>query len=323
MRKQVGRAALCVLALGGVGAAPLPQSYHVILGQAGEGKGPDGNSIFIDAPRGLILVDTGRHPEHRDKLLAYAKNRGRPIVAIVNTHWHYDHTTGNREILAAYPRAEVIASRAVDGRLYKDFIAESRRNTKEYLASGKATEAQKAEIKRAFAVMDDPSALRSPRPVDRSGPRRIGGRMLQVHLAKYAASEGDVWLYDPRAKVAVVGDLVVGIVPFMDTACPDGWARALDEVAKVPFTTLIPGHGEPMSRADFLQWRTAYNNYLKCGRSTASMKSCAEGWLRDAAKFVDDKHRAYVDEAAAYYIETRLRSSPQEQQRFCPPLKKS
>ena len=25
-------------------------------------KGPDGNSIFLDAPQGLILVDTGRHP---------------------------------------------------------------------------------------------------------------------------------------------------------------------------------------------------------------------------------------------------------------------
>ena len=66
-------------------------------------KGPDGNSIFIDAPEGLILVDTGRHPEHSAALLAYARERGRPIAAIFNTHWHLDHSTGNTEIRAAFP----------------------------------------------------------------------------------------------------------------------------------------------------------------------------------------------------------------------------
>ena len=64
----------------------------------------------------------------------------------------------------------------------------------------------------------------------------IAGRTLDVHLAKFAASEGDVWIYDPKTRVVVVGDLVVDIVPFMDTACPDGWSKALAEVARVPFT---------------------------------------------------------------------------------------
>ena len=31
-------------------------------------------------------------------------------------------------------------------------------------------------------------------------------------------------------------------------------------------------------------------------------------------------HAAYVGEAAAYYIDTRLRSSPEEQQKYCKPL---
>jgi hypothetical protein len=41
------------------------------------GRQPYGNSIFLDAPEGLILIDTGRHPAHQQKLLAYAKARGR------------------------------------------------------------------------------------------------------------------------------------------------------------------------------------------------------------------------------------------------------
>src|SRR3954469_23268964 len=86
-------------------AAPGTPGWHLIPGQIDpQGrKGPDGNSIFLDAPQGLILVDTGRHPEHSAPLLAFARARGRPIAAIFNTHWHLDHSTGNTEIRAAFP----------------------------------------------------------------------------------------------------------------------------------------------------------------------------------------------------------------------------
>jgi hypothetical protein len=36
--------------------------------------------------------------------------------------------------------------------------------------------------------------------------------------------------------------------------------------------------------------------------------------------FIPDSHREYVREAAEHYITTRLRSSPEEQQKFCKPL---
>jgi glyoxylase-like metal-dependent hydrolase (beta-lactamase superfamily II) len=151
----------------------------------------------------------------------------------------------------------------------------------------------------------------------------IAGRQLDVHLARFAATEGDVWIYDPKTHTAIVGDLVVGIVPFMDTACAEGWSKALDEVAATPFTTLIPGHGAPMNRADFLTWRKAYNDFVDCGHSTVDKKECVGGWEREAAKFIDPEHRDYVRGAAEYYIDTRLRSSPEEQQKYCEPLRAS
>jgi hypothetical protein len=45
--------------------------------------------------------------------------------------------------------------------------------------------------------------------------------------------------------------------------------------------------------------------------------------MKDAAEFIDSDHRDYVSEAADYYLTTRLRSSPEEQQRYCKPLKAS
>jgi glyoxylase-like metal-dependent hydrolase (beta-lactamase superfamily II) len=75
------------------------------------GRGPDGNTIVFDAPEGLVVVDTGRHDWHSAAILALARERGRPIVAILNTHWHLDHSSGNGRIKAAFPDAPVYTGR--------------------------------------------------------------------------------------------------------------------------------------------------------------------------------------------------------------------
>jgi glyoxylase-like metal-dependent hydrolase (beta-lactamase superfamily II) len=150
---------------------------------------------------------------------------------------------------------------------------------------------------------------------------KIGGRKLDVHVAPFAATEADLWLYVPDKRLAIVGDLVVDIVPFMDTACANGWRKALDEVEATPFVTLIPGHGAPMDRPQFLMWKQAFGNFVDCGRSAKPKEDCVAGWKRDAAPFVDPAHSAYAAEAAAYYMDTRLRSSPEEQQKYCKPLR--
>lgn len=310
-------AALAACANQGDAKAP---AYHFIPGQVPADKGPDGNTIVLDAPNGLIVVDTGRHPEHSAAILAYAKARGRPIAAIINSHWHLDHTTGNYDIRQVYPHAEVYATNAIEGAL-DGFLNRDRAQVDKMLASPKVPSAQKAELLRGRSVIDNPDRLRPTRPVLKSAKMKIAGRTLDVRVAPFAATEADLWFYDSKIKLAVVGDLVVGIVPFMDTACVDGWAKALDAIAKVPFTTLIPGHGEPMTKADFLQWRTAYNNLVACARSSAEKKACIAGWQRDAARFIDAGHKAYVDEAADYYIDSRLRASPAEQQHYCKSLK--
>lgn len=299
-------------------AAPAAPNWHLIPGQVDpQGrKGPDGNSVFLTAPQGLILVDTGRHPEHSAALLAYARERGRPIAAIVNTHWHLDHSTGNTEIRAAFPNAPVYASTAIEGAL-TGFFVESRRRTEQALAAGQIPESARAEIRRAFDTMDHPERLRPTRPVTRSGTMTIAGRRLQMNLAAYAATEGDVWLYDPAARLAIVGDLVVGPVPFMDTACAESWRAALDRIAATPFATLIPGHGEPMDRPAFLAWRAAYNAFVDCGQSDRPRADCIAGWRRDAARFIPAGSERVVESLAGYYIDSRLRASPEERMRYC------
>jgi glyoxylase-like metal-dependent hydrolase (beta-lactamase superfamily II) len=295
-------------------------AYHLIPGSVPlDFRGPDGNSILLDAPDGLILVDTGRHPAHAEKLLAHARQRGRPIAAIVNTHWHLDHTTGNLDVLQVYPQVHVYATTAIEGAL-KGFLGRNREQADAMLADPKVPTEQKAQMLRGRYRVDHPDTLRPTVPVTASGRMKIAGRNLDVRATRFAATEADIWLYVPEEKLAIVGDLVVDIVPFMDTACPDGWKRALDEVAATPFITLIPGHGAPMNRNQFLRWKGAFDSFVDCGRSMRPKDECVADWKRDAAPFIDAEHQTYAAEAAAYYIDTRLRSSPEEQQKYCRPL---
>jgi len=310
------------LALTLLGALASAEPYHFIPGAVPLDTGPDGNSIVMDAPRGLIVFDTGRHPDHARTIIDYARARHRPIAAIVNSHCHLDHTSGNWDIRQAFPNVDVYASNALEGAL-ATFLKDNHASTDKMLADPKTTPAQRDQLLRDSAVVDHPERIRPNHVITHSVRVNIAGRSLDVHLSRFAATEGDVWLYDRKTRVAIVGDLVVGLVPFMDTACAKGWSKALDEIAATPFRTLIPGHGDPMTRADFLTWRAAYNRFIDCGISNAPKQQCIDDWERSAAKFIDGQHRDYVRAAAAYYIDTRLRSSPEEQQRYCKPLKAS
>src|SRR5262245_23071668 len=77
-----------------------------------EGQGPDGNSVLFRTRDGFVLVDTGRHDWHVDTLMDFADRADRPIVAMINTHWHLDHSSGNGRVRARYPDVQLYASNA-------------------------------------------------------------------------------------------------------------------------------------------------------------------------------------------------------------------
>ena len=115
---KFGMAAI-LLASAASAASPKAEPYHLIPGvvPTNDWQGPERQYDRLDAPDGLIVFDTGRSPDHRAGILDYAKQRGRPIAAILNSHWHLDHTTGNLDLRQVYPRADVYATTAIDGAL--------------------------------------------------------------------------------------------------------------------------------------------------------------------------------------------------------------
>jgi glyoxylase-like metal-dependent hydrolase (beta-lactamase superfamily II) len=272
--------------------------------------------VILDTSHGLVVIDSGRHPAHAARILDRARKVGKPIIAVINTHWHLDHTTGNREILAAFPSARIVASGAAAGAL-QGFLARSAELTRKQLADPATDEQARQRLTRALAIMGDRAALVPARPVAGDGPIRIGGRRIELRLASNAATEGDLWLLLPDEQLAIVGDLVVGPFPFFDTGCEEGWTTALDAIERASWTTLIPGHGAPMDRVDFGRWQQAFAAVLDCAHSSRSAADCAAAWERDAAGFFTEVERPSVRELAVYYVDEVLRAPPEKRMAYC------
>lgn len=264
---------------------------------------PDGNSVVFDAPDGLVVVDTGRHRWHREAILALASAQGQPIAAIVNTHWHLDHVSGNPDLRLAYPDLRVFASNAIDGAL-GGFLAASARDSAKHLDDPQIPESLREDIRGDLLTIENGAALRPDLEIEESGTRSIGGRTFGVNLVRDAVTAGDVWLYDEANRVAVLGDLVTLPVPFLDTACPTGWRAALREVGDVPFEVAVPGHGSPMSRLQFEQYRGAFDAFIGCSGSTRAADDCATQWVDSVESLLEDgatgKPRA--TRLAEYYV---------------------
>lgn len=272
------------------------------------GRGPDGNTIIFDAPEGLVVVDTGRHVAHSNAILAYAHERGRPIAAIVNTHWHLDHSSGNGRLKAAYPGARVYTTSAVDRVIAPGgFLARNAESVRGM--SAELTPVQREEVQIFLDTMAESQVLRPDVVIDRSQRMRLAGRRLDVHVTNGAVTDADVWLYDRRTRVAVIGDLVTLPAPFFETACPQRWREALDGVWATPFEIAIAGHGEPMTRDQFNAWRGAYGAFVDCVGSDAEATACGAAWASATAQFNGDEQGQRRAAGMAGYYVTMLREN--------------
>jgi glyoxylase-like metal-dependent hydrolase (beta-lactamase superfamily II) len=285
-------------------AQKVARGVWLLRGGIPAGRQPDGNSVIFSAPEGLIVMDTGRHEWHRLAILALARHERKPIIAIINSHWHLDHVSGNAALRAQYPQLRVYASNAIDGAL-SGFLASSAEQAPAYLNNPEIPEDMRADIRGDLATIQNGAALRPDIVIDASDRVDIGGRDLRINLARYAATAGDVWLYDPTSGVAALGDLVTLPAPFLDTACPQGWKAALAEISATPFVIALPGHGPVLRPAQFALYRRAFESFIDCSNSARPKEECGADWTSSVgpllAPGLDEAQRA--KKIAAYYVD--------------------
>jgi glyoxylase-like metal-dependent hydrolase (beta-lactamase superfamily II) len=85
----------------------------------------------------------------------------------------------------------------------------------------------------------------------------MGSREIQV-LHSRAITPGDTYLYLPKEKVLVTGDILLSPYPFaIGGTYPAEWLRTLERFAALAPSVIIPGHGNAETNNDFLRGNIA------------------------------------------------------------------
>ena len=307
--RHVLAACLIAAATAAPAATPAPADLgggvHLFEGAFVPGRQPDGNSVLLRGPQGWVLVDTGRHAAHTQRIAEFIDASGVPLAAIVNTHWHLDHVSGNAALRQRWPEVRVYASDAIDAAL-AGFLANSRKQLEALLAQP-GDEAAKAAMREEIARIDLGAQLRPDEIVGAPGERELAGRPLRLGLTDHAATAADVWLFDGSRNLLIAGDLVTLPAPFLDTACAPRWRRTFDELEATGFERLVPDHGATMTRKQFTTYRAAFDGLLACAASPAAPADCAQRWSKDAAQLLEGQDAGLTKGLIEYYVERRLR----------------
>lgn len=295
---------------------PLADGVWLQPGTFERGRQPDGNSLLLRGPQGVVVVDSGRHAEHAQALIDAQRSLGAPLRVVINTHWHLDHLGGNAMLRRAAPTLQAWASPAL-----RAAIEQRMPRSEAELRRAVADPGLDADTRRMmeidlglYAVRD---ALRPDRVLDGADEALSpAGRRLRIGVLR-GVSGGDLWLLDEASGLLAVGDFVTLPVPFFDTACAPQWREALARLEALPFERVVPGHGPLLSRAEFGRYRRAFDQLLDCAGSSRDAGECSAGWIADLGPLLPAGSERVVRGMLGHYLRERLRAPAAERERDC------
>jgi glyoxylase-like metal-dependent hydrolase (beta-lactamase superfamily II) len=237
--------------------------------------GLSGNSVAILSDEGVLVFDSNGTPETAATVLAeIRKLTDKPVRYLVNSHWHWDHWGGNETYLAAFPALQIITHEKTrelmltveprwNDKGLKEDLPQFLDGFEKQIAAAKAKNAPPERIKAAeerLAV--DRNFLAQKLALHKTYPNvtfsdsmtiLMGGREIQV-LHAQAITPGDTYLYLPKEKVLVTGDILLSPYPFaIGGTYPAEWLRTLENFAALAPNLIIPGHGDAETNTDLLQ----------------------------------------------------------------------
>jgi len=247
---------------------PVADGVFAAIGRPTAPMAIGSNAAIIVNADDVLVVDTHLTPAAARALLGQmARLTDKPVRYVVNTHWHNDHTQGNRAYVNVFPGgAEYIAQHATrEDIVHKaiPFISDQLSSVplaiarlEEQLAKGvdeqgrALSEAQKQErglqLSRQNAYLEELQQMQITLPTltfERSLVLHKPGRTLHILFFFKGHTRGDAVVFLPQERVLITGDLVTHGMPFPRDSYPSQWAHTLRALAQLDFDQLIPGHG--------------------------------------------------------------------------------
>jgi len=210
----------------------------------------DVNVTLVRGSAGLLVVDTHASALAATEVIEDVRALGAgDVVAVVNTHEHFDHTFGNGAFRAAYGAIPVHAHEtAAEQTVAAGERIKALYDDPDNLADPHRDEVQATEIVPADVTFSSAVAL------------DLGDRMVELVHPGRGHTSGDLVVRVPDVDVLLAGDLVEesavrqGVPGFGGDCYPMEWPLSLDIVLGLltSGSVVVPGHGAPVDR-DFVE----------------------------------------------------------------------
>ena len=247
--------------------------YHAV-GTGNLTIGCNGSVIINESD--VLLVDSHMTPAASWALLKELKHiTEKPVRYVVNTHFHFDHAHGNQtfgddvEIIGhKFTREQLVSGASMEGRAWDLFVGRLpdrlKETERELRTAIDATDANaEVELRKRVAVLknyQDATNAVIPTPPTMTMTKRMtlirGGREIQLLFLGRGHTGGDVVVYLPQERVVATGDLLTAGLGYLGNAYLEEWADTLEEVKKLDFDVILPGHGaafEDIEKIDHFQ----------------------------------------------------------------------
>jgi cyclase len=232
------------------------------------------NSALIVDQDEVMIVDSHISPESGRAMLQELKAvTDRPVRFLVNTHFHYDHTSGNQVF---GPAVDIIGHEYTRKRLAGDIMTRGMfaellqglprqledlkaRATAEQDPAAKARLEQQVRVQSAFAAsVKDVTPTPPTVTLDERMTLFRGDREIRLLYLGRGHTGGDVVVYLPKERVLCSGDLLVNGIANLVDGYVNEWPAALEKLRALDFDDVIPGHGEPFKGKERIDWFQAY-----------------------------------------------------------------
>lgn len=183
-----------------------------------------GNVTALITNEGVILVDDKFEIDH-DNIVAMLKTvTNQPIKYVINTHYHGDHSGGNAKLQAGGTLA--IAS---------------------------------AQARARMVAGNQPGLVDIT--VEPRGSIHLGGKSAEIYWFGRAHTDGDVVVLFPEDGVLATGDMYTNgegtpqLIDYAGGGSAKEWTATVEQVLKLKFDTVVPGHGLVVPRGDVQAFR--------------------------------------------------------------------
>jgi cyclase len=237
MRILIALGTLAVLAAFSAGAQPAQRPQSGASADPGAGFGPQdlttfkvrdnfymirngqsGNCSVLIADDGVVLIDNKFEMDHDGIMTKLKEITDKPVLYVINTHMHADHSGGNATKQAL--GAKVIAHE----------------NARFQMAMTQTTGLPNVTLEDHLRLYH-------------------GEFVLDLYYLGRGHTDGDIVVHLPEEKMIFMGDLFATWDPYVTLIHYAGggslreWSRTLERALALPFDTVIPGHGGATDRA--------------------------------------------------------------------------